>query len=493
LDLPGQQTTIELADENVVKQVQKSQAEEVLARHFAQSNVVFDEYLNVSKMNAEIDVNVIGTGIAADQSVLTTTMQGFEGTKKTEHIVGTVNVTSILYDGNYSPPFPTETNQPEFITWLEPSEYIESDDPSVVGKSEQLTEGVTKRWDAVTKIGHWVYEEIAYTIADTPSARLALETKKGDCGPHSTLMVAMLRAQGIPARLVGGLVYTPTFGGSFGQHAWVEVHMGEAGWLAVDPTTGEFQRMSATHIKLFEGLGGVVPKSVKVTAFEPPNRTTEPFEPPRAKPMPWTLGKEYAFNYKQGDKELGNETVVIEKIKHDGQEAYELKSDIMLSIKDDTSLKSSATLVVAPSALPLQFERDLKVASQEVKIECSFKDNVVSEKISGTTNLSKEIKLPAGAYCFDNNLIGCWVLICSQLTLEPDTSVNIKTFHPSSLQIIPLTITAKAIDSIKIGGKELECFVCEVLPIKNTFWISRNGQFVRARQGELVIELTEID
>ena len=32
------------------------------------------------------------------------------------------------------------------------------------------------------------------------------EKRKGDCGPHSTLMVALLRAAGIPARLVGGLV-----------------------------------------------------------------------------------------------------------------------------------------------------------------------------------------------------------------------------------------------------------------------------------------------
>ena len=43
---------------------------------------------------------------------------------------------------------------------------------------------------------------------------------------------------------------------------------------------------------------------------------------------------------------------------------------------------------------------------------------------------------------------------------------------------------------IEIGGKEVVCFECEVSPIKNTFWISQDGRFVRAKQGNLVIEAT---
>jgi hypothetical protein len=32
-----------------------------------------------------------------------------------------------------------------------------------------------------------------------------------------------------------------------------------------------------------------------------------------------------------------------------------------------------------------------------------------------------------------------------------------------------------------------------VAPINNIFWISRDGRFVRARQGDLVIELSAVD
>ncbi len=111
--------------------------------------------------------------------------------------------------------------------------------------------------------------------------------------------------------------------------------------------------------------------------------------------------------------------------------------------------------------------------------------------ISGSQNLTREIHLPEGVYCFDNNLMGCWVLICSQLRLEPEKPLSIRTFHPSSLQIIPLTITPKPPVDIEIAGKKVECFECDVAPIKNTFWITRDGRFVRASQGELVIELKE--
>src|SRR5262249_9054336 len=157
-------------------------------------------------------------------------------------------------------------------------------------------------WEATLRIARWVHQEVRYTIADTPSARLALEKRAGDCGPHSTLTVALLRAAGIPARLVGGLMYSPSFGGSFGQHAWVEVHMGPDGWVTLDPTTGEYEQAGATHIKLFGGLGVVVPQSIKVVTFQPPNRVLNVTSPGKAKPLPWKLDRKYTFKFTQEEK-----------------------------------------------------------------------------------------------------------------------------------------------------------------------------------------------
>ena len=349
--------------------------------------------------------------------------------------------------------------------------------------------GANTRWEAVLQVGKWVHKEIAYTIADTPSARLALEKKKGDCGPHSTLTVALLRAAGIPARLVGGVVYTPSFGGSFGQHAWVEVHMGSAGWIAVDPTTGEFERMSATHIKFFEGMGGVKPKAIHVTAYEPANQAIESGPPAEARPLAWKLGQPYSFVYRRGEKELGEESFSIVSTNRGKTPVLEMTSDVKLKINLLSSLTSNTKFTVASNAKPLDFSREFSVLLKKTKVECTFGDRKVQVEISGSQSMSREIQLPDGIYCFDNNLMSCWVLICSQLQLELDKPLSIRTYHTSSMQIIPLTITPIAVAPMKIDGQEVDCFECDVAPINNKFWITRDGRFVQATQGDLDIRL----
>lgn len=47
-------------------------------------------------------------------------------------------------------------------------------------------------------------------------------------------------------------MYTTYYGGSFGQHAWTEVFMGNAGWIAVDATAFEYDFVDAGHIRLGE-------------------------------------------------------------------------------------------------------------------------------------------------------------------------------------------------------------------------------------------------
>ena len=494
LHLPAQQTTIELTDAGVVQRAAKARPQDLLARHFCQSNVLFDDFLKVEQLKAKIDVRVIGSGPSNTASVLTTAIQTFEGGKNGDHITGVVSIKSVDYDRNSydqsgGPEFPTQGEDPELAPWLKPAPFIESTDPSIVKLAGELTADATTRWDAVQRIGEWVHEEIAYAIAGSPSAQLALEKRKGDCGPHATLMVAMLRCCNIPARLVGGVVYTPMFGGSFGQHAWVEVHVGKAGWIALDPTTGELERLSATHIKLFEGMGGVVPTTIEVLTFAPPNREIAAVRDLPVRKLAWRFDTPYTFRFTQGENELGTETFTISKTKQGDDAAYRLKSELKLTVSPVVTLQSSTSLVVRDNATPLAFEREFSVANQKTKIVCAFEPGLVKEEVSGTKSLSREIKIPAGAFCFDNNLMGSFVLICSQLKLEPGKPITIQAFHPSSMQIIPLTITPKPLRTIEVSGIELECFECDVAPIKNVFYITRDGRFVRATQGGLTIEL----
>lgn len=490
--MAAQRTSVQIADVDVVQQAQAARAEELLSRHFVQSNVAFSDFLRVTQLVADVDVQVIGSGVANDAAVLQSREQKFAGTKRSERIAGQVTVRSVRYDPASSPPFPTGDVPPELAEWVKPSPFIEADDPAIVARAAELTAGAKTRWEAVLRIGRWVHAEIVYQIADTPSARLALDKKQGDCGPHSTLMVAMLRAVNIPARLVGGLVYAPNLGGSFGQHAWVEVQMGPAGWVSLDPTTGEFEQLSATHIKLFEGLGGVVPASVRVDSFQPPAAGVAAVTPLSARPLPWKLDQQHTYRYRQGERELGDEKMTIRRVERSGKPAYEMRSQMELAVSATMSLKSTTTLVTALDMRPLHFERELSLGGQTSKLVGDFGAGAVQVAITGAQNLNHEVKLPADTFCFDNNLLGSFALLCSRLKLESGKQVAVRTFHPSTLQLITLTFQPGELEKVTICDRELECFVCQVEPIKNTFWITPDGRLVRVGQGELTITLTSI-
>ena len=56
-------------------------------------------------------------------------------------------------------------------------------------------------------------------------------------------------------------------GGFFGQHAWTEVYMGEAGWIPVDATLKEYDYIDSGHIRLGEGTS-FHPKKVEILEYK---------------------------------------------------------------------------------------------------------------------------------------------------------------------------------------------------------------------------------
>lgn len=73
---------------------------------------------------------------------------------------------------------------------------------------------------AILEVNHWCHEKVTYQPSDarTSSPLATLRTAYGRCGEESTLLVAALRAVGIPARQV----YTPRWAHTDDNHAWVE-------------------------------------------------------------------------------------------------------------------------------------------------------------------------------------------------------------------------------------------------------------------------------
>lgn len=82
------------------------------------------------------------------------------------------------------------------------------------------------------------------------------QTRSGDCSEHAVLLAAMLRAQGIPSRIAGGLLYVDEFAGKegiFGYHMWAQALVeidGSPRWVDLDATLPENPGYDATHITL---------------------------------------------------------------------------------------------------------------------------------------------------------------------------------------------------------------------------------------------------
>ena len=89
-------------------------------------------------------------------------------------------------------------------------------------------------WNYMAKNNTYDYKKAASVTAGyLPVIDTTLRDKKGICYDFSSLYAAMLRSQGIPAKLIKG--YAPKY--AAGYHAWNEVYDASQGkWITVDST-----------------------------------------------------------------------------------------------------------------------------------------------------------------------------------------------------------------------------------------------------------------
>jgi len=125
--------------------------------------------------------------------------------------------------------------------------------PELSGKvgelSQQIVREATTRYDRIRAIRDHLLRTYRYSLdVETTTSLHPVEdflftSKMGYCEHYATAMVVMLRAVGIPARLVTGFLATEwnDFGGYFtvrqrDAHAWVEAYFPQSGWITFDPT-----------------------------------------------------------------------------------------------------------------------------------------------------------------------------------------------------------------------------------------------------------------
>ncbi len=122
-------------------------------------------------------------------------------------------------------------------------------DPRVAQLAQQLAEGFTSAHACALAIEAYLSENHRYRrkppaqVAPDPLAWFLFEGREGHCEYFASAMAVLLRAVGIPSRLVTGFVggvYNPVSGWhvlrASDAHAWVEAYLPATGWTAFDPT-----------------------------------------------------------------------------------------------------------------------------------------------------------------------------------------------------------------------------------------------------------------
>lgn len=117
---------------------------------------------------------------------------------------------------------------------------VEADSPEVIALAKKIVGNEKDAWASAKKINVWVHDNLEKDYgSSSDSATGVLRMMKGDCTEHSLLMVSLLRAIGIPAKRIDGLVYLKNDDGvpALYWHEWVEAYVGE--WTQLDPTFGQ--------------------------------------------------------------------------------------------------------------------------------------------------------------------------------------------------------------------------------------------------------------
>lgn len=118
-------------------------------------------------------------------------------------------------------------------SYLYPNQYVNfRPDNQAVMIADQLAAPAQTDLEVVSNIYNYVRSNVVYDYEKASSVKsgylpdidMTLTSKKGICLDYASLMVSMLRSQGIPARINVGYMDDV-------YHAWVNVYLQEEGWI----------------------------------------------------------------------------------------------------------------------------------------------------------------------------------------------------------------------------------------------------------------------
>lgn len=145
-------------------------------------------------------------------------------------------------------PLPTPATPAELRVFTQPERFVESDDPQLQQLARTLKAATAT--ETAQRAYHFVRQSLARTgfTPEDRGARRALAEKAGDCTEHAYLLAALLRANGIPARVLGGyLIGESGLLKAEDFHNWTEFYA-DGAWQLADAHQGNFRRNASRYV-----------------------------------------------------------------------------------------------------------------------------------------------------------------------------------------------------------------------------------------------------
>jgi transglutaminase-like putative cysteine protease len=358
--------------------------------------------------------------------------------------------------------------------------------------AERLAAGGRTGVAFAAEVVRFVSQEIGFVFNVEDPAR-ALACGFGNVRAKVELAAALLRAGGLPARDVTGLVCT---GHSFVFHRWLEVYLaGRGGWLAVDPTLGEVGHLSALHLTL--GTPWNPPQkdatfhlAVLRFAFRPGA------EGPRDR-IRWPDGEKrvWGFYKRMPDGEEKLYGYLASQPVREGPDRVRLKTDLILDygrIGLEGYLKGEATATFDAEAGPQWFSFQTWLGGKRHTLSARVQG---PEAVVQETGRDRErVAVEEGSILAANSFYNHWALFFSALEPSRATRLTLRVLVPGArggsrlyrynlIRRDPERVTVPAL------GREVEAWVFDLPERGLRFWVTESRLLVRIVEQEAGIEI----
>ncbi|PQO47674.1 transglutaminase-like domain-containing protein [Blastopirellula marina] len=209
---------------------------------------------------------------------------------------------------------PLDRNNAELARFTEPGPHVEFT-PELLALSQEIVGDEKNPAIAARKIYDWIGKNIQYSLSIEYSTIRNLsdycrDKKYGDCGQEAMLMIALCRANGIPARWQSGWNLFPN---RLNIHDWSEVYLAPYGWVPVDVCRCVSANQHMTHLSPSERqeiadfyFGGLEPYRMSCNSDHSQQHSPAKLAPPSDN-----------IDFQRGEYEVGETNLYYDKFSYD--------------------------------------------------------------------------------------------------------------------------------------------------------------------------------